>query len=60
MKIFRGIVLESGRGILDLLYNYGVSGEIILSIRAPSSCGECLACAGPEEKLASKAEADLL
>lgn len=26
MKKFRGIVLESGRGILDLRYNYGVSG----------------------------------
>ena len=60
MKIFRGMVLESGRGILDLLYNYGVSREIILSIRASSSYGKWLACVGPEEKLASKAEADLL
>ena len=59
MKIFRGIVLESGRGILDLLYNYGVSREIILSIRAPSLCGEWIACVGPEEKLSSKAEVDL-
>ena len=50
MKIFRGIVLESGRGILDLLYNlWSVEGNYSIHMSSVFVWGmACLRWAGGE------------